>query len=170
MTPQERRTKILQLLDHWQDFFQPASSGQTTNTASDDTPSQTGVISSWASHKSVVELGRCLAVLRRMGPGHYRHLAGFYDAEWRTTDRPVAARTIGGRKRTTKPVRVRERVVPGWVERRLVERGVDFVAGVWDVRGAGEPELPGGLYRAMRRELVESVDPVTGLPCWTEAA
>lgn len=158
MTPQERRAKIVELLDHWPEFFEPASSGTTaTSTDGGGLP----LLSSMAQHPSVVELGRCLVVLRAKVPRHYRHLFGYFDAPWRTTDQPVKRKTVGGRA-VIETQRVRVRVVPAWVEARMVDRSVDMLGGLWNVREAGEPELP--------RPLLAKLRPLSDSDGWTEAA
>jgi hypothetical protein len=110
-----------------------------------------------AKHHSVVELVRCLELCRRMAPGHYRHLIGYYRAEWRTVDRVVKRRNAHG-KLIDDVGRVRERVVPPWVTRRMVERSLDFLCGAY----TGEPELPRAFTRKLRA-LADSDG-------WTEAA
>jgi hypothetical protein len=164
VTPQQRRATIITLLDHWQDFFDTVS-GRPTTVASDE-GGGLPLLSSMSSHRSVVELGRCLADLRRVGPRHYAHLRGFYDAEWRITQQPVRRKTIGGGRVIVETKPVRARIVPSWVDVGLAERAVDVLAGLFH----GTPEVPIALLRGMTGELREYVDPVSGEHGWTEAA
>jgi hypothetical protein len=159
MKAMSRRDRIVFLLDHWEDFFEQASSGglvivdDQTRRMSDDWT----LLSSMSRHPSVVELGRCLELCRRMAKGHYNHLRAFYGSEWRTIDRPVKKRNAHG-KLVDDTARVRERVVPAWVVMRMVERATDFVAGSF----RGEPEIPVAWDRKLR--------PLADSDGWTEAA
>ena len=167
MTYQEKRRLVEQLLDHWRDYFDPASNGQPSH--GDGEPLGIALLSSMARHPSVVELSRILELCRRMAPGHYKHLAGWYGAEWRVVralETDSRGRTklhpVTGRPLTDpdpKKMR-RERVVPSWVVWRMVDRALDFVCCAWD---SGVPlELPLALNRKLR--------PLADADGWTEAA
>lgn len=175
MTFQDRRERIITLLDHWQDFNEQATSGTptsaepTTVLAKDWT-----LLSSMSRHPSVLELRRCLEQLRLMGPTHYAHLRAYFDADTRLVDRPCKRRDH--RNRVVDDVeRVRERVlpftlrgVPACVERiekqpcctrpRTVCRALDALVGLFH----GDPELPLALTRKLR--------PLADSDGWTEAA
>lgn len=154
MTPEDRRRTIVVLLDHWPDLHSPASSGLTTMTG--DGEGGLPLLSSMASHPSVVELGRCLEQLRQTGPRHYKHLRGHFDAEWRTVPKRKQKRLSSGRVvwELDPNDRTRERVLPDWLELRLVENGIDFLAGVFK----GDPELPRALHDARVKPLREFTD------------
>lgn len=173
MTVQEKREKIINLLDHWEDFFDQSYSESSLT-------GEEGIgmsfVSSMSRYPSVVELQRCMGLCRKMARGHYNHLAGTFGAEWRTVTRPVQRRDALGRT-VTEPGRVRERVLPTWLAKEVLERGctergcgcglsrmtcraVDFVAGCWDVKVA--LELPPALTRKLRA--------LSDSDGWTEAA
>lgn len=185
MTPQERRQIVIGLLDHWQDFFELADS-RTGVTADADPdrpmPENWTILSSMSRHKSVLELGRLLKGLREQGPGHYRAVLGYFEAPWRTTDRPVKQKTLGGGRIVWETRRVRERVVPSFLRQysactdrmcrenmqpphgcalpRPVCTAVDVLASGWD--RSVPLELPYALLAKLR--------PLADSDGWTEAA
>lgn len=158
MTYEQKRAVIESLLDHWQDFILPS-----VGVAKGDGEGL-GILfgSSMASYPSVVELNRCLAVLEAKLPNHFNHLKGWYAAEWRTVDAAAKKRDAHGRMVPT-VIRQRERVVPGWVTWRLVDRALDMVVALWG--STVVLELPPALNRKLRETVSES-----GEPAWTEAA
>lgn len=164
-----RRETILVLLDHWPEFFEPAASGKVATSSDGTGPA---LLSAMSRHPSVVELGRCLGSVRKVAPNHFRYVVGFYGAEWRTTDKPVARKTVGGR-RVVELARVRERVLSPELRRlptcscgcglpRPVCLAVDVVCDGWDVRVVCELPLP------LRAKLTTAVHPETGEQVWTE--
>lgn len=162
MTYEQKRETLEQLLDHWADYWEQASSG-TLGKDDPDRPMPTNwtLLSSMSLHPSVVELVRCVELCRRMAPGHYRHLAGFYGAEWKNANGTRPGKTRSGKK-TTVQCRVRVRVVPSWVNARMVDRSLDFVLGVWS--GSVRLELPRALEAEMRQVKTDGGDGYTTEP------
>lgn len=104
-----------------------------------------------ARHPSVVELGRCLGALSGACPNHYRHLRGFYASTWRVVRQPktriVKGRTVRLEANPSKPEDwdyERQRIVPSWVLRRMVELAVIGLAaeGFAAYSFAGEVFIP----------------------------
>jgi hypothetical protein len=156
-----RRTTITTLLDHWNDFhFERSDDGGSNGDDPDrEMDPEWTLFSRMSKHPSVAELRLCLALCARMGPRHYKHLAGFYRSEWRNVDRLVKRRDHRGRM-VNDTQRVRERVLPSWIERPLVEHAIDFLLGVWNL---DVPlELPKPLQQKLR--------PLADSDGWTEAA
>lgn len=178
MNSEDRRKRVVEMLDHWPDFFDQSYSTQASVSGEDGL----GVtfVSSMSRYPSVVELVRCVELCRQLARGHYNHLIGYFGAEWRTVDRPTRRRDVNG-KMVDELGRVRERVLPRWLAKAATEpttkcteprcacggqlsrmtcRAIDFVAGVWD---QDVPlELPPALTRKLR-SLADSDG-------WTEAA
>lgn len=160
MEYKQKRQMIEQLLDHWEDFYLPSPSGVSSG---DGESLGMAFVSGMSRYPSVVELARCLELTRRMAPRHYAHLIGFYRAEWKTKTLTKRVRDAAG-DYVSKPIlsrvhqedgtwelvpsRVRERVVPRWVEEKLVDRALDFLVGVWDFKVV--LELPPALNRKLR--------------------
>jgi hypothetical protein len=157
----ERRRVLVELLDHWRDFFdEQADSGTAPVEEGRELSMDWSLFSSMGRWPSVVELRRCVEMCARMGPSHYRHLvAATAKVEWRLVDKPVKRRNAHG-KLVDDVERVRERVVPRWVSSRMVDRALDFVLGVWDQ--AVPLELPPPLVLKLR--------PLADADGWTEAA
>lgn len=158
----ERRHVLTELLDNWRNFFdEPAASGlvvvddQTRETSAD-----WSLFSTMQRWPSVVEMRRCVELMARMAPGHYRHLMAYTAyVEWRLVDRPVK-RMNAHRKLVDDVERVRARIVPSWILLQMVERALDFVLGVWSREVP--LELPPALVRKLR--------PLADSDGWTEAA
>ena len=137
-----RIRRIVTLLEAWQDLHLPdANDGGAGDGGGWITPRI-------ARHPSVLELGRCLELLRYIAPGHFMHLAAFFAAERRQIRRWVPSRDREGRIRRVHGRVVLElgpweleRLVLPWVELELVERGVRFLEAVFD----GPVFLPGEL-------------------------
>lgn len=178
MERDERRRILIELLEHWDDFFAIAdTSARLTTTETGDGPG-IPVISALSRHASVVELARVLDVCKSMAPGTYKHLRARFQAETRLVEKPTKRRDALGRM-VDAVERVREPIVPRWVyyemrdpawssgqrerfnierHNRMVERGIDFLAGAFN----GQPELPLALTRKLR--------PLADADGWTEAA
>lgn len=175
-----RNKRVLhELLDHWEDFYEVASSGSLVvveheRPMGDDWT----LLSSMSRHVSVVELARTLEVLRGLAPKPYGRLVAYLRAEWRTVDRPTQRRDAKGRM-VADIGRVRERVltselarIPRCVERidgetcpcgrapRSICHACDFLLGVWD--RSVPLELPLALTRKLRA--------LSDSDGWTEAA
>lgn len=129
-------------MDHWEDFFEFGVG--TAGTGEGDGVAR---VSSMASYPSVVELVRCVELCKRMAENHYKHLIGFYRSEWRTVTK-MERRLAQSGKSSLEPTRGRERVVPGWVNERMVDRALDFLVGVWNM--GVTLELPPALVRKLR--------------------
>jgi hypothetical protein len=163
---QARRETLLQLLDHWRDFFcEPSGSGQAS---SDDDgrmlAADWSLFSSMARWSSVVEMKRCVDLLeglcRHTERSHHAHLMAYScKADWRLAEVPVKRRDAKG-KWIVELQRQRVRLVPGWVVLRMVDRAVDFILCMWsqDV----PLELPPALTLKLR--------PLADADGWTEAA
>jgi hypothetical protein len=158
---EQKRHTIESLLDHWEDFVLPNVGGITK--LSDGEGLGLVFASGMGRYPSVVELDRCLGVLRVKVPQHFKHLRGFYSSEWRVVEEATKIRSASG-KMVDAVVRKRRRVVPGWVTWRLVDHGLDMVVALWD--SGVVLELPPALNRRLR----ETMNPETGEPAWTEAA
>lgn len=167
-TPANRREIVLELLNHWPDFFDVGSS--TGLPASSSGGVGVPSLSPMARHPSVQELGRLLEWLRGTARGHYVAVRDYFDSEWRTTNRPVRRRTVQGRT-VVETARVRERVLSRELQRfpvcscgcgmpRPVCLGVDVVAGAWD--RSVPLERPYALLAKLR--------PLADSDGWTEAA
>lgn len=183
MDYREKRALIEQLMDHWEDFFSVASSGQLVTEEPDPTKKvelkDFTVFSTMSRHHSVVELRRCLEVLRTKLPKHYAVIAGFYGAERKGAWSTRQVKTRNG-KLVREPVRVQARIVPSWIGgpkvprclevdcpcggemSRMLCRSHDVLLGLW---GRVRLELPQPLERKLRPFMSEE-----GVEGWTEAA
>lgn len=123
--PTSKRERIVYVLDHWDDIFNPplASTNPIRGRGGN------GFLPGMSRHASVVELVRCLEVLRLEAPTQYAHLMASHRAEWRI--KRVPRRSKGGKAvlrrdgvnrlvQETRPVR--ERLVPAWVDTGKVYR------------------------------------------------
>lgn len=140
--PVTKRDRIVYLLDHWDEIFDP------NVTSPLGSPSSGGVqlMPLMSRHPSVVELARCLVVLRRVAPRQHDHLKAYYLAEWRIRTDVVRKKRRGGKFETTE-LRRRERVVPRWVRLEKVRRG----EGVLVEAFSGEVFIPSELWDALTR-------------------
>ena len=158
----ERRATLVELLDHWHDFFDepsPEGSGGDGD-PNKPMPADWTLFSSQARWPSVREMRRLLDLLGVLGKGHQAHLVAYtVNVSWRTTDGIVKVKNAHG-KWVLKEQRVRQRVVPRWVSMRIVERSLDFMLGQWDQ--AVPLELPPCLTMRLR--------PLADSDGWTEAA
>jgi hypothetical protein len=170
----ERCRVVVDLLDHWRDFFEEPTPNGNQAVDSDDRQSAEdwSLFSSMAKWPSVMELRRCVEILERAGRGrsgertpvHYTHLMAYTAyVEWRLVDRPTKRRDHRGRL-VDDVERTRVRIVPSWVSARIVESALDIVLGFWNHEVA--LELPPGMTKGLR----EFMNPDTGEPSWTEAA
>lgn len=138
----QKRQTVEGLMDHLEDFFEFGAGGGQGGEG-DGVPK----VSSMASYPSVIELVRCLGLCKQLAGGHYKHLIGHYSSEWRIVTKVEKQRTLSG-KLDSKPVRSRERVVPAWINPRMVDRSLDFLVGAWDM--GVTLELPPALVRKLR--------------------
>jgi hypothetical protein len=152
-----RRERIVFLLEHLNDVCGPGSSLG----GSGGTGEGPGFVltSAMAEHPSVVELGRCLAMLDRMAPRHGDAVRAWFCCHWYVERVPKTVRKGGRLVRLvnadgSQAVELRRvRGLPAWMtgqpveasgEPRMVARGVDFIAGVF----RGEPYVPEQLRQA----------------------
>lgn len=147
--PTTKRDKIAYLLDHWDDIFNPplASMNPVRGRGGD------GLLPGMSRHHSVVELVRCLEVLRLEAPVQHAHLKAFHCAEWRTVKRPHLVIHKGKLRAIANPRpgreedwdRTRERIVPGWVKAGKVRSAEERLAVLY----RGQPKLPEELEDAL---------------------
>lgn len=138
--------RLRYLLDHWQDIFDPGvtSTWATFTGTSHQAPAskRPSPLPRMASDLSVKRIERALTVLADTEPVLARHLKAYRcNAEWRTTDRWVVRRLPSG-KRDIVEQRIREKIVPSWVEPqkvrlaelklvRLLRGGVEIPRELW---------------------------------------
>lgn len=140
-----RRERIVFLLDHLADCCGPGGSG--AGPGDSDGTIGFALTSSMADHPSVIELGRCLELLRRMAPAHARDLEAYFGCGWHVERVPktqqrkgrlVTVMNADGRAVTVDRL---VRSLPGSLaamakdretrEPRTVARGIDFISGVF---------------------------------------
>lgn len=154
--PTSKRDKIVYLLDHWDEIHDPdAASPQGRPGGGSNTPH----LAYMASHVSVVELGRCLVVLKAASPVQHSHLMAFHGAEWRQARTPKRT-TVKGKLGWISNPRSnhaedwdhrRERLVPGWVRLEKVRRAQDTLAYAF----RGPVFIPDDLWDALTLSSVE---------------
>lgn len=137
--PQSKRDKIVYLLDHWDDIFSPPVSGYGRSTG-DDSPH----LSPMSKHASVVELARCLAVLKLEHKLWHDHVKAFHGAEWSIHVRRSTRKRKGGKSEQV-VLRDRVRRPPQWVKAGYVRSGVFRLEELF--RGA--VSIPEPLYLAL---------------------
>jgi len=143
-----RLGRIRFLLDNWENIWGPFLSGAGGGGGSGLPP----MLSRMASHPSVVELARCLDALHASEPTVFRHLKAFRcGVEWRNVTRFQRVRRHRGKGYDLKEVRVREPIVPSWVDLGRVAAGEQWLASEF---GGGEVFLPDELWDAYRRPAV----------------
>lgn len=150
VNPNSKRCKLLHLLDHWDDIYDPntiSPNGQPGNGT--NTPHLSGM----ARHRSVVELNRCLALLQVEAPVQHAHLKAFHCAEWRTHRWVESKRRKGGKlERVDRSER--QRLVPAWVRLEKVRRAEDRLV----VLFRGPVEIPEELWDALTLSAEEVAD------------
>lgn len=138
--PTSKHAKIVHLLDHWDDIYAPAltTNGGTGNGGM-------ALLPLMSRHASVVELARCLDVLRTVAPVQHAHLKAFHCAEWRTHRWTEQKK----HKRSGKWERVerseRQQLVPGWVRREKVRRAEERLVAMF----RGPVFIPDELWDAL---------------------
>lgn len=143
--------RIVYLLDHWQDIFDPSVTstwGTFTGISGTSTESRSpSPLPRMASHPSVRKIERSLTVLADREPVLARHLKAYRcNAEWRTADKWLVRRLPSG-KRDIVEQRVREKIVPKWVERQKVSLAELRLARL--IRG--DVYIPMELWRALTK-------------------
>lgn len=154
--PTTKREKIIYLLDHWDEIHDPdAASPQGRPGGGTNTPH----LAFMASHVSVRELARCLAVLREVAPVQHSHLMAFHGAEWRQTRTPKRTTVKGKTGWISNPRSShaedwdhgRERIVPAWVRLEKVRRAQEALAEAF----RGQVFIPDDLWDALTLSSVE---------------
>lgn len=137
--------RIRFLLDHWDAIFDGSPSSEPfVSISSSFSSSPPGKMPPEASEVSVKELARCLNLLASACPGDYRHLKAYRcAAEWRNVDTWRRVKLPSGRYDFVQR-RVRERIVPRWLNPARVLAGEKFLCRVF----RGEIFLPDDLYKA----------------------
>lgn len=104
-----------------------------------------------ARHSGVRELDRALGVLERSDLSSFRHVKAYRcGVEWRCTWRQVRVRRPRGKGYEVVQRRVREPIVPSWVDVRKVAAGEAFLSGEF----RGEVFVPDELWDAWHRPAV----------------
>lgn len=137
--PQSKRDKIVYLLDHWDEIHSPPASGYGGSSGS-----STPHLSPMSKHSSVVELERCLAVLKSENKLHHDHLKAFYGAEWGINVRRSSRKRKGGKSEQV-VLRDRVRRPPQWVKSGYVRSGVFRLEELF----VGAVSIPEPLYLAL---------------------
>lgn len=103
-----------------------------------------------ANHPSVLELDRCLTVLRDTDGVAFRHVKAYrVGVEWRNVTRWVRTRRLRGKGFELVERRVKEPIVPSWVSREAVQRGEDRLVSEFQ----GEVYLPDELWDAWHKPI-----------------
>lgn len=141
--------RLRYLLDHWNDIFDArvTSTWATFTGTSHQAPasSRPSPLPRMADDLSVRRIERALIVLADREPVLARHLKAYRcNAEWRTTDKWVVRRLPSG-KRDIVEMRVREKLVPDWVELRYVTLAEMILVNLLD----GPIEIPQDLWHAL---------------------
>lgn len=137
--PQSKRDKIVYLLDHWDDIYGPPVSGYGRSTGTDSAH-----LSPMSRHPSVLELVRCLAVLKVEHKLWHDHLKAFHGAEWSIHVRYSTKRRKGGKSEQV-VLRDRVRRPPQWVKAGYVRSGEFRLEELF----VGDVSIPEPLYLAL---------------------
>lgn len=114
--------RIRYLLDHWQDIFDPSlSSGSSFNGRRGHSGSRSpGCFPAMADNRSVKKVENALTALADREPVLARHLKAYRcNCEWRTTEKWFARKLPSGKQEFAEQ-RVREKIVPRWVDPKKV--------------------------------------------------
>jgi len=148
--PVSKREKLCYLLDHWDEIHDPNAVSSVGSPGDGTSTPQLGPMSRSAS---VVELVRCLAVLRGEAPSQSAHLMALHCAEWRVKRWSESKRRKGGKLETVARAE-RERIVPRWVDMGKVRRAEDRLV----VLFRGPVSIPEPLYLALTKSSSEIAD------------
>lgn len=111
------------------------------------------MLSRMARHPSVQELDRCLSRLEREDVQTFRHVKAFRcGVEWRCVTRNVRVKRPRGKGYEVTERRVREPLVPAWVDRVRVADGERFLVSEFQ----GEVFVPDDLYKAWKSPALSS--------------
>jgi hypothetical protein len=145
----DKLDKIRYLLDQWDAIWD--WTGAALKDSGDGSGGRGTVpLPLMASHPSVVELGRCIGLLRGAAPGDCRHLMAFHTAEWRIAQK-WAPRQLRSRKLELVEIRERERIVPRWLDMGRVDRAERWLVEHF----RGEVFIPKDLWDALTKPIHE---------------
>jgi hypothetical protein len=137
------------LLDNWDLIWGPFVSGGGSGGGSGLPP----MLSRMASHPSVKELDRCMSVLGGADPVVLRHLKAYRcGVEWRCVWKTMRVKRPRGKGYEVVQRRVREPIVPAWVDRKKVSTAESRLVREFQ----GEVFVPDELWDAWRRPAVAS--------------
>lgn len=137
--PMSKRDKLCYLLDHWDDIHSPPASGHGGSSGS-----STPHLSPMSKHPSVVELGRCLRLLKAENKLHHDHVKAFHGAEWGISVRRSTRKRKGGKSEQI-VIRDRVRRPPQWVKAGYVRLGEFRLEELF----VGAVSIPEPLYLAL---------------------
>lgn len=144
--PVSKRARIVHLLGHWEDIFDPDGA---SSFGSPGDGSGVALLPLMSRHPSVVELVRCLRVLGEEAPVQLSHLKAYHCAEWRIRVDHVRVkrpRRQGGKLMSELvESRTRERIVPSWVRLEKVRRAEDRLVELFRGRVAIPEDLSDAL-------------------------
>jgi hypothetical protein len=141
---ESRLGRVRFLLDNWDVIWGPFLSGAGRGGGSGLPP----MLSRMAGHPSVVELDRCLTVLEETDLPTLRHVKAYRcGVEWRCVTKHVRAKRSRGKGFEMVERRVREPIVPAWVDPVRVFHGETFLVSEF----GGEVFVPDELWDAWRR-------------------
>jgi hypothetical protein len=139
------RDRIVYLLDHWQDIFDPGLSGQGYGGANESVP----LLPEMAHEASVVCLEQALGGLRLELPLEHAHLRAYRcAAEWRMGE-TLRPRWLVSGKKVFVPVPAAIRIVPSWVSRTRVVTAENWLLDVVEDVSIPQP-LWDGLTKPVR--------------------
>ena len=122
-----KRERVEFLLDHWCDFWETLERSETMR---GDPGESLSLMPAMSRHPSVVELVWAITETRKVMPHQTAHMMAYYTAEWRNTTQPMKRRTKKGKVEVVN-VRVRQRVLPMWIELPKVYAAVHVVTEVF---------------------------------------
>jgi hypothetical protein len=138
--PVSKREKIVYLLDHWVDIWDPDAASQRGSSGGGGVH----LLGLMSRHPSVVELDRCLRVLKVERKLWHDHVKAFHCAEWGVRTRVSRRRRKGGKSEVV-VLRDRVRRQPSWVKMGYVNSGVFRLEELFQ----GPVFVPGELWDAL---------------------
>lgn len=147
----DKRCRLEYLLDHWQDIFDvsigSADPQGTERRPGNDYSKTPRPLPRMASDRSVKRVEYALNVLADREPVLVRHLKAYRcNAEWRTTDKWFARKLPSGKQEFAER-RVREKIVPKWVDQRKVALAETLLLNFIH----GDVSIPTVLYHALTK-------------------
>lgn len=140
--------RLRYVLDHWQEIFDaPVSSSAPKGTRGTSSSHSPPPLPRMARDRGVRRIECALTILADSEPVLARHLKAYRcNAEWRTTDKWMVRRLPSG-KRDIVEQRVREKIVPDWVELRKVTAAEMLLLKLL----RGDVSIPTDLWRALTK-------------------